>query len=78
MPNVHSLHRQGWGYRRIANELESDGLSVDWTTVRRLIKSQNPQTSPGYTAQVTSTTILPLGPSDGMREWSGAQSTGMV
>jgi hypothetical protein len=38
-PKVISLHRQGFGYRATARELLSDGLCVDWSTVRRLIKA---------------------------------------
>ena len=36
---VMSLHREGLGYRRIARELEKDGLSPDWSSVRRVIKA---------------------------------------
>jgi hypothetical protein len=42
VPKVILLYRQGAGYRRIAKELESDGLSVDWSTVRRTIKAFQP------------------------------------
>jgi len=39
VPKVLSLYRQGMGYRRIASELRGDGICVDWSTVRRLIKA---------------------------------------
>lgn len=29
----------GFGYRAIARELRGEGLSVDWSTVRRLVKT---------------------------------------
>jgi hypothetical protein len=35
---VISLYQQGLGYRAIARELLKQGLSVDWSTVRRVIK----------------------------------------
>ena len=38
-PKVISLYRQGFGYRATARELLSDGLCVDWSTVRRLVKA---------------------------------------
>jgi hypothetical protein len=37
-PLVISLYRSGLGYRSIARELRLHGASVDWSTVRRLIK----------------------------------------
>ena len=33
---VISIYRQGFGYRATARELREKGLSVDWSTVRRL------------------------------------------
>ena len=41
IPNVLSLYKQGFGYRAIARELRQEGRSVDWSTVRRLIKSKS-------------------------------------
>ena len=32
-------HRQGLGYRAVARELLADGLCVDWSTVRRVVKA---------------------------------------
>lgn len=40
IPKVLSLYRQGLGYRAVARELRQEGISVDWSTVRRVIKSQ--------------------------------------
>ena len=39
IPKVLSLYRQGLGYRAVARELEQYGVSADWTTVRRVVKS---------------------------------------
>ena len=39
IPEVLSLYEQGLGYRAIARELEKQGLLVDWSTVRNVIKS---------------------------------------
>ena len=39
------LHKQGLGYRAIARELRRDGVSVDWSSVRRVIKAGG---KPGY------------------------------
>jgi len=38
---VISLYRGGLGYRAIARELTKGGVSVDWSTVRRVIKSNH-------------------------------------
>jgi transposase-like protein len=35
---VISLYQGGLGYRAIARELMKEGISVDWSTVRRVIK----------------------------------------
>lgn len=35
---VISLYKSGLGYRAIARELMKQGVSVDWSTVRRVIK----------------------------------------
>lgn len=39
IPKVISLYRSGLGYRAIARELAKEGLCVDWSTVRRVIKA---------------------------------------
>ncbi len=36
---VLTLYESGLGYRTIARELRGLGVSADWSTVRRLIKS---------------------------------------
>jgi hypothetical protein len=40
IPRVLTLYQGGLGYRAIARELRADGISVDWSTVRRLIKAR--------------------------------------
>ena len=37
-------HRQGLGYRAVARELLADGLCVDWSTVRRVVKAAGTDT----------------------------------
>jgi len=37
-PEVISICKQGFGYRATARELGKKGISVNWSTVRRLIK----------------------------------------
>ena len=39
-PYVISLYRQRFGYRAIARELRKEGISVHWSTVRRLVKEK--------------------------------------
>jgi hypothetical protein len=39
VPEVQSLHQQGLGYRAIARELWRKGVSADWSTIRRVLKS---------------------------------------
>jgi hypothetical protein len=39
MPKVISLYRSGFGYRATARELAKEGLSVDWSTIRRAVKA---------------------------------------
>jgi len=39
-PEVISIYKQGFGYRATARELREKGISVDWSTVRRLIKEK--------------------------------------
>jgi hypothetical protein len=38
-PKIIHLYDMGLGYRAIARELRGEGLSVDWSTVRRLVKT---------------------------------------
>jgi hypothetical protein len=55
------MHESGMGYRAIARELTKRGLSVDWSTVRRIIKkwlSENGHQDGLYS---NSNTILPRG-----------------
>lgn len=42
-------HHWGLGYRAIARELLADGLCVDWSTVRRVVKSHHQSDTPGQT-----------------------------
>jgi len=39
IPKVVSLYHEGLGYRAVARKLREEGISVDWSTVRRIIKS---------------------------------------
>jgi len=39
IPKILCLYDEGLGYRAIARELRREGLSVDWSTVRRLVKT---------------------------------------
>jgi len=39
VPKILHLYDMGFGYRAIARELRGEGLSVDWSTVRRLVKT---------------------------------------
>lgn len=38
IPKVLSMYSSGLGYRAIARELAKEGVGVDWSTVRRVIK----------------------------------------
>lgn len=40
IPKVLSLYHQGLGYRAVARELRQEGICVDWSTVRRIVKSR--------------------------------------
>jgi hypothetical protein len=40
VPEVIALYKQGLGYRAITRELKKKKLSVNWSTVRRLIKKK--------------------------------------
>jgi len=39
IPKVLSLYRQGLGYRAVARELRQEGISVNWSTIRRVVKA---------------------------------------
>lgn len=39
IPKVLSLYEVGLGYRAIARELREEGISVDWSTIRRIVKA---------------------------------------
>ena len=39
IPKVLSLYREGLGYRAVARELRQEGISVDWSTIRRVVKT---------------------------------------
>jgi len=41
IPKVLSMYHQGFGYRALARELRQEGISVDWSTIRRVIKAHN-------------------------------------
>jgi len=41
IPVVLSMYCNGLGYRAISRELLRQGISADWSTVRRMIKEQN-------------------------------------
>ncbi len=48
VPKVISLYRQGFGYRSTARELLREGLCVDWSTVRRLVKAHKAGLAPEH------------------------------
>jgi len=39
IPKVLSLYRQGLGYRAVAREMREEGISVNWSTIRRIVKA---------------------------------------
>lgn len=39
IPKVLSLYHEGLGYRAVARELRQKGISVDWSTIRRVVKA---------------------------------------
>ena len=39
IPKVLSLYHGGLGYRAVARELREEGILVDWSTVRRVVKA---------------------------------------
>ena len=40
IPKVFSLYHEGLGYRAVARELREEGISVDWSTIRRIVKGR--------------------------------------
>ena len=61
------LYSSGLGYRAISRELEKQGLVVDWSTVRRVIKEN--KNSPSYLKMKNSNTILTLGEKKKSSNW---------
>jgi hypothetical protein len=45
IPKVLSLYHEGMGYRALARGLRREGVSVDWSTVRRVIKNHQKMVS---------------------------------
>ena len=43
IPQVMSLYRGGLGYRAVARELRREGILVNWSTVRRVVKARKDQ-----------------------------------
>ena len=39
IPKVLSLYHDGLGYRAVARKLREESISVDWSTIRRIIKA---------------------------------------
>jgi len=39
IPKVLSLYHEGLGYRAVARELRREGISADWSTIRRIVKT---------------------------------------
>ena len=60
IPEVMSLYRQGLGYRAVARELGQHGISVDWSTVRRVVKGYTEPGRLGNAHEENSDTILTL------------------
>ena len=63
---VISLYRGGLGYRAIARELEKQGLMVDWSTVRNVIKSCRNGRNGYDTRNSNSNTVLTRGRPENM------------
>lgn len=61
VPLVLSLYQSGLGYRAIARELMKQGVSVDWSTVRRVIKRWFSEEGHHNACYSNSNTILPRG-----------------
>jgi transposase-like protein len=47
IPKVLSLYQEGLGYRAVARELRKEGISVDWSTIRRIVKAHSRLEQPG-------------------------------
>jgi transposase-like protein len=58
---VISLYKAGLGYRAIARELINQGICVDWSTVRRLIKKWLSKKDSHNGSCSNSDTVLPRG-----------------
>jgi len=41
IPKVLSLYEEGLGYRAVARELRQEGISVNWSTIRRIVKAHD-------------------------------------
>ena len=39
-PGIFYLYKHGFGYRATACELRNKGISVNWSTVRRIVKNK--------------------------------------
>ena len=39
IPKVLSLYKEGLGYRAVARELRAEGISANWSTIRRIVKA---------------------------------------
>jgi transposase-like protein len=61
---VISLYRAGLGYRAIARELMKQGICVDWSTVRRVIKKWRREKGQQNGSCSNCDTILTRGPSE--------------
>jgi hypothetical protein len=64
VPLVLSWYKSGLGYRAIARELINQGICVDWSTVRRLIKKWLSEKDNHSGFCLSSDTILPRGLSE--------------
>jgi transposase-like protein len=40
IPKVFSLYQGGLGYRAVVRELREEGISADWSTIRRIVKAR--------------------------------------
>jgi transposase-like protein len=41
IPKVLLLYEEGLGYRAVARELREEGVSVNWSTIRRIVKAHS-------------------------------------
>lgn len=62
VPLVVSLYESGLGYRAITRELMKQNVSVDWSTVRRVIKKWLSEKDNHNGFCSNSNTIMPRGP----------------